>query len=118
MKALSLMLFAVMALAASEVHAQLPRYTPPAGNPLPNALNYFRRDVGVLDPYNAFVQPTRQLNAQLQQMQAVEQANFQANQRAILEIRASQASPTGVGASFMNYSHYYRMPARGAGRRY
>ncbi len=36
------------------VWSQYPRYRPPGGSPLPNALNYFRQDVGVLDPYNAF----------------------------------------------------------------
>lgn len=90
------------------IERRSPRYVPPAGNTLPNALNYFRRDVGVLDPYNTFVAPRQQLDYQLQTMTAQQQANFRDTQRTIAQIRASEAAPTGVGAGFMNYSHYYR----------
>lgn len=111
--------FASLSL-ASEARAQIPyRYTPPAGPTLPNQLNYFRRDVGVLDPYNAFVQPQRQLNYQLQSMVQRDQADTRATQRQlerIREIRESTAAPTGVAAGFMNYSHYYRLPSGGAAR--
>ena len=85
---------------------------PPAGRTLPEELNYFRRDVGVLDQYNGFVAPLRQLDYQLQTMQDQQRNDFQAAQRAISQIRTSQAAPTGVGSGFMNYSHYYRLPSR------
>jgi hypothetical protein len=114
---LALLVAAAVFSLAAPASAQQPRYVPPAGPTLPNALNYFRRDVGVLDPYNTFVGPRRDLDYQLQTMQAQQQADFRANQRAIQQIRAAEAAPTGVGAGFMNYSHYYRMPAGGARRR-
>lgn len=95
------------------------RYYPPAGPTLPSQLNYFRRDVGILDQYNAFVQPRQQLDYQFQQLAAQQQADFRTTQRQldkVQQIRASEAAPTGVGASFMNYMHYYRMPAGGRQR--
>jgi hypothetical protein len=94
-------------VAANQALAQYPRYVPPAGRTLPNELNYFRRDVGLLDQYNGFVNPVRQLDSQLRMMQNQQRADFQANQRAISQVRAAQAAPTGVGGTFMNYSHYY-----------
>lgn len=93
------------------------RYRPPAGPVLPNQLNYFRRDVGLTDPYNAFVQPQRTLEAQLQQMTMQQQADYQAARRElqkVQEIREPMAAPTGVAGGFMNYSHYYRT-TRGGG---
>jgi hypothetical protein len=108
---LALLVSALVLGLASPAAAQQPRYMPPAGPTLPNALNYFRRDVGVLDPYNAFVGPRRDLEYQLHSMQAQQQADFRAASSAIQQLRAAEAAPTGVGASFMNYSHYYRMPA-------
>jgi hypothetical protein len=107
-----------LALAGNAV-AQVPRYVPPGGSPLPSQLEYFRRDVGALDPYNSFVAPRRQLNSQLQGMAAREAADFRNTQAAISSVRQSAASPTGVSAGFMNYSHYYTRGAatRVAGRR-
>jgi hypothetical protein len=106
-KSSAILVALALALAANQAAAQYPRYVPPAGRTLPNELNYFRRDVGVLDQYNGFVAPMRQLDFQLRTMQNQQRADFQANQRAISQVRYSQASPTGVGAGFMNYSHYY-----------
>jgi hypothetical protein len=98
-----------LASLAGSASGQYPRYVPPAGRTLPNELNYFRRDVGVLDQYNSFVAPLRQLDNQLRVMQQQQSADFRAAERAISQIRASQAAPTGVSAGFMNYSHYYRL---------
>src|SRR5262245_16775041 len=105
---------ALMSLAwlAGEASAQYPRYVPPAGRTLPDDLHYFRRDVGLLDQYNGFVAPLRQLDYQLRTMQNQQRADFQASERAISQIRTSRAAPTGVAAGFMNYSHYYRPPAQ------
>ena len=100
--------------------AQAQIYRPPAGPTLPRQLNYFRRDVGLLDQYNTFVQPQRQLEAQLSQMQQQQAAAFRSTQRQLEqlnEVRPSQAAATGVGATFQNYSHYYRTPSSGAPRR-
>ena len=100
----------LVGLACSRADAQYPRYVPPAGNTLPNELNYFRRDVGILDQYNTFVAPFRRLDNQLQSMQNQQRDDFRSAERQISQIRSSMAAPTGVGAGFMNYSHYYRMP--------
>jgi hypothetical protein len=99
--------------AVSTGWAQQPRYVPPAGSPLPNELNYFRRDVGVLDPYNTFVRPRRELAQQLRAMEAQQRSDYASAQQSISQLRASQAAPTGVGAGFMNYSHYYNLPSGG-----
>jgi len=100
-------LSASVALAGS-AFGQYPRYVPPSGRTLPNELNYFRADVGLMDQYNTFVSPIRQLDNQLGRMQLQQQSDFRAAERGISQIRTSLAAPTGVGAGFMNYSHYYR----------
>lgn len=91
----------------SDATAQVRRYTPPGGNPLPAALDYFRQDVGVLDPYNTFVAPRKQLRNQLEVMAAREYDDFRSVQSENSLLRRSAASPTGTSAGFMNYSHYY-----------
>ena len=91
--------------------AQSPRrYTPPAGPVLPNALNYFRRDVGVLDPYNGFVQPSRQLDQQLSAITQQQRAESRRMEQEVGQIRQSLAAPTGVGAGFMNHGRYFQIP--------
>lgn len=98
----------VLALAmSSSALGQVPRYRPPGGPTMPRALDYFRRDVGVLDPYNTFVAPRRQLDRNLQTLQAREEYNTQRVEKELSQIRKSTAAPTGTGATFMNYSHYY-----------
>jgi hypothetical protein len=108
--------FALLAsVAGSSAFGQIPRYRPPAGPTMPRALDYFRRDVGVLDPYNTFVAPRRQLDRNLQMLQQQENDNARRAQQDISQlnsqIRQSTAAPTGkVGNDwnpFMNYSHYY-----------
>src|SRR5262245_17507422 len=104
---------------AGRAQAQI-RYQSKAGPTLPVQLNYFRRDVGLLDQYNAFVQPQRQLEARLQQMTAQQQADFRAAQQQIEQIkviRPSTAAPTGVGGGYFNYLHYYRLPTSAPARR-
>jgi hypothetical protein len=104
-----LLLATLATWASSELpaFAQVPRYTPPGGRPLPAALDYFRQDVGVMDPYNTFVAPRRQLNNQLNAITARETADFQRAQGEIAAVRKATVAPTGVSAGFMNYSHYY-----------
>jgi hypothetical protein len=113
MAAAATMLFG---LTGSAAWAQGPaRYYSPSGPTLPSQLNYFRRDVGLLDQYNTFVQPRQQLDFQFQQLAAQQAADFRATQRQleqIKEIRPSEAAPTGVGGTYMNYLHYYRLPTR------
>jgi hypothetical protein len=100
-------------VALSEASAQIPRYRPPGGSPIPRELDYFRRDVGVLDPYNTFVAPRRQIDRNFQMLEAQEQYNAQRTQSEISQLRRSTAAPTGTGATFMNYSHYYSRSSGG-----
>lgn len=95
-------------LDATVASAQYPRYRPPGGPTMPRALDYFRQDVGVLDPYNTFVAPRRRLDSDLAFMRRQQQLNARQTQGAIQQLRESVAAPTGTGATFMNYSHYYR----------
>jgi hypothetical protein len=83
---------------------------------MPRALDYFRQDVGVLDNYNTFVAPRRQLDRNLQSLQAQENYNARRTQQEISQIRQSTVAPTGVGSTFMNYSHYYNNRGNQAGR--
>src|SRR5256885_12582569 len=108
---------AAMLAANSDALAQTPRYMSPAGSPIPNALNYFRFDglTPLLDSYRGVVVPQQNLSYQLQSMTAREQADFRTTQRNLQDIRESEAAPTGVGATFMNYSHYYRAGGGGGG---
>ena len=109
----------VMSLAfiCAQAAGQYPnRYSPPGGRTLPNALNYFRRDVGVLDQYNSFVQPTRQLQDQLNYMSHQEHSDYQRTQREIGQVRSSLAAPTGTNATYMNHGQYFNIN-RGQGRR-
>lgn len=99
-----------LALLCSQASGQYPgRYIPPGGRTLPNALNYFRRDVGVLDPYNGFVQPTRQLRQQLDTMAQQESSDYARTQREIGQVRKSLAAPTGTNATYMNHGSYFNI---------
>jgi hypothetical protein len=86
---------------------QSPRYQPPGGNPIPSGLNYFRKDTGVLDPYNTFVEPQRQIQRRFDSMSALQRLQFNETSRDIREIRQSSAAETGSNATFFNSSHYY-----------
>jgi hypothetical protein len=93
------------------------RYRAPYGPTISPYLDYFRRDTGVLDPYNAFIRPRRQLENQLGQMAQEDRAANVRLQQQIQGIRESTAAPTGRGATFMNYSHYYRAAPGGVASR-
>ena len=94
------------------------RYSSPYGPTLSPYLDYFRRDTGVLDPYNTFIRPRRQLQNQLDGIVQQERVETTRMQQQIQGIRESGAAPTGSGATFLNYSHYYKAnPAGGAARR-
>ena len=94
------------------------RYRSPYGPTITPYLDYFRRDTGVLDPYNTFIRPRRQLENQLGQMAQEERAANIRLQQQIQGIRQETAAPTGRGATFMNYSHFYgRNPVAAPRRR-
>lgn len=94
---------------ADQAAGQVPRYLPPAGGPLPSQLNYFRFDglTPLLGNYNGIVAPLQTYDYQLQQMRQEQRLAMRSVEREFAQIRQSQAAPTGVGATFMNYSHYY-----------
>jgi hypothetical protein len=97
--------------------AQVPRYMPPAGGPMPSQLNYFRFDglTPLLGNYNGIVSPMQAYDYQLQQMRQEQRTAMRSVEREFAQIRQSQAAPTGVGATFMNYSHYYGGIGAGGG---
>jgi hypothetical protein len=89
------------------------RYTP-ARPTFGEAFNYARGDVGLLTPYQTFVQPQRQLRYALdaQQSQIATQQSEIARLTTDLETATTGASATGKGGSYMNYSHYYKLGSR------
>lgn len=81
---------------------------------LPNALNYFRGNVGQTDAFHTYIQPRAQLERTLLSQQR--QLNFvtrqeQANNRDLRNIENGLTqplvSPTGQRAQFMNYGGYF-----------
>ena len=96
-----------------DLNAQQPRYVPPMGGVAPSALNLFRFDSRSPRNYDGVVLQMQNQGNQLQNLAVRQQTDMRATQQSITELRNVQASPTGVGAGFMNYSHYY--PTRGGG---
>jgi hypothetical protein len=95
-----------LGLTPTSAHAQFPRYRSPAGSPLPNALNFFRGNNGLLDPYNAWVAPTQRLKDDLRTIN-LRQQELQNEEIANTAIRESGVAPTGIGSMFNNRSHYF-----------
>ena len=100
-------------LLAGETQGQQPRYAPPMGGTPPSALNLFRFDSRSPRNYDNVVLQTQQTQYQLQNLSAREQSNFRATQQSLSQLREAEAAPTGTGAGFMNYSHYYRQRTGG-----
>jgi hypothetical protein len=93
------------------VHAQ-ERWTPPSGRPaLSPWLDMFRADPGPLPNYHQFVRPRQELRRTLDRQASVIQTQGAAlrglSQELPLTVRGGGMSPTGVGGSFLNYSHFY-----------
>jgi hypothetical protein len=110
-KSVVLPLFLVAVMAAQHGVAQPPvvRYQPSRPTVSPY-LNLLRRDVGPLPNYHALVRPQIQQyqNNQVQQYQLQQQrAAIQSNRQELLRVEAAAIAPTGTGAGFRNYSHYY-----------
>ncbi len=92
-------------------------YQPPGGSPISPALDYARIDTSPLgNPYYSFVQPTRQMQAGMNQMQRQLQQQQTTigdlKNQLLLQTQNPGMQPTGTGATFLNYSHYYRFPQR------
>jgi hypothetical protein len=85
-------------------------YVPPGGAPLSPYLDLFRRDVGLLNQYYNFIVPRRQLANTLNQQGAalnVLQNQVQDVRGGLRPVQTAPIGRTGVGAGYMNYSHYY-----------
>lgn len=108
--------------AAQDVQAQGPKSSQKySGRYQPNKptlspyLNYFRLNTGVLPNYQQFVRPQQQLQETLQR----QQTEIQMGRRSLKDLSGKvderfanpTVSPTGHGATFMNFSHYF--PKRG-----
>ncbi len=106
-------------ISASIVHAQTPsarRYQPrrPTFSPY---MDYFRRDVGLLDPYNFFLQRDRRLQQSFRQQQSQIDLQFQGLQQVGQEFqqlgdvlprfRPTGVTPTGKGATFQTFARFF-----------
>jgi hypothetical protein len=116
---------AAFAVLTSTVFAQgpyQPRTYEPASPTLSPYLDYFRQNAGVLNNYHTFIRPQQQLQNTINQQNAAIQRNarrlgtLNLDVTNLKEFRESVISPTGHGATFMNYSHYYPS-ARAPGQR-
>jgi hypothetical protein len=106
-----LVLLAGIALGCSRSQGQYPpaRYQPSRPTVSPY-LNLLRTDRGPLPNYYTFVRPQLEQQWTNQQLQAgivQNRTNLQALGQQVGQIQAATMQPTGTGASFMNYSHYY-----------
>lgn len=86
----------------------------PARPTFGDAFNYARDDVGLLTPYQTFVQPQRQLRYSLaaQENQILTQQSEIERLTTDLETAYSGATVTGKGGSYQNYSHFYQLGSR------
>src|SRR5436190_7184167 len=92
----------------------LRRYRPPAGPTMTPYLNHYRADLSTLpSAYDSFIVPQQRLQRSMYDLAKTQQADFRKVETDIKQVRTSTAAPTGVGASFLNYSHYYKFPRGG-----
>ena len=85
-------------------------YQPPGGSPFSPYLNLFRRDTGLLNQYYNYIVPQRRLESTLQQQSSAItglQTQVQGVRGELRQAPTAPNGPTGVGAGYMNYSHYY-----------
>lgn len=81
-------------------------------------MNQFRADLSTPPNfYESFVVPQQRLQRNLYDPAQNQQADFRKVESDIKQVRTSTAAPTGVGASFQNFSRYYRLPQRGDNQR-
>jgi hypothetical protein len=95
------------------------RYRSPYGPTMSPYLEYLRAQPGVVPNYYQFIRPQRELRQTLNQYDRTltqEQRQIQKLEGELQQIKESPAAATGTGATFQNYSHYYRMNA-GGGRK-
>ena len=96
---------------ARPVQAQRPWPYRPSRPTISPYMNLYRANPGPVDNYHLYVRPQQRLLSTLQQQnQALYQqsAGLQALRQEVTGVgRQRIATPTGIGAGFMNYSHYY-----------
>ncbi len=81
----------------------------PQGSTISPWMGLFQKNTGALDNYHSFVRPQMDLNQTLQMQNAAlsgQAAGLQTLNTEMLQ-GPSGMMPTGQGATFMNYSHYY-----------
>ena len=100
----------VVMLSSSQAHAQV-GYMPYQDRPtLSPWLDLYRDDPGPVGPYLSNVRPQQRLLGTLSQQRMDLQRQgtaVSALQRQLAQPRQTMAGPTGIGAMFMNYSHYF-----------
>lgn len=90
-------------------------------------LNYFRRDNGLVTPYQNFIQPYQRQQAYKERIEynertlrdRIRQQNEQIKENSdsqMLQQRASRLPITGIGSTYQNYSHFYSLGGTGARR--
>jgi hypothetical protein len=110
-------ILSLVAVASSPLYAQRPlrRYQPPGGPTLSPYENYNSPNFGTVPSvYQSYILPQRQLQRNLYDLSRSQQADFRKLENQLMQFKNSTAAPTGVGGSFMNYSHYYQLPQGGA----
>lgn len=110
---------AILMAVSSNALAQKPlrRYRPPAGPTITPYLNYSRADLSTLpDPYNSFVVPQQRLQRDLYETTRRQENQFRTLENQLDQVKNSTVPPTGVGSTFMNYSHYYQNRSSRAAR--
>jgi hypothetical protein len=73
-------------------------------------MNLFRRDRGPIPNYHLYVRPLQQQRAFNEQQQiAIERQGVAVGQlqQNLMQVQRAATAPTGIGASFRNFSHYY-----------
>jgi hypothetical protein len=110
LRAVSLAAVAVLATFVVESHAQSPRgiggysgrYQPSRPTISPY-LNLYRTQRGPIPNYHLYVRPI----LQQQQINAQQSAAVNQLQQGLQETQHTQHGPTGIGAGYRNFSHYY-----------
>lgn len=105
-----LALAGIVCLFAAEAKAQSPRgiggysgrYQPSRPTVSPY-LNLFQQRRGPIPNYHLYVRPI----LQQQQINAQQQAAVQQVQQGLQQTQTTVQGPTGIGAGYRNFSHYY-----------
>ena len=85
----------------------------PSSPPLSPWFGLYNRDSGALDNYHYYVRPRQQayraLREQRHEIQRQRSDLHTLGQQVLSMRQPNSLRPTGVGSTFMNYSHYYNL---------